>query len=267
MPNWACANYVASGDRVELEELVRTLNTMPNLLPDTPSGFGRYWLGNLFGAFGMTLEQIESSGISCRGTFDPDFCAVACLCGPDVDESSEFCLSDDGRLRFSTISAWDKCDDVDSLIFERFPSVSLAWSVTDEFGNFHYTHNPDGLTELPAFALNGLLYSEDDLDELAGGLRALIDVPEGVPGNLMNVLTGVYSQMTMGVVARAVFNWASLLWFFRKYEHVFASVPLGYCGVSCFLYRQQMFGLFNASLRYLHSAQFLISWPSSIALA
>ena len=31
----------------------------------------------------------------------------ACLCGPDVDESSEFCLSDDGRLRFSTISAWD----------------------------------------------------------------------------------------------------------------------------------------------------------------
>ena len=31
MPNWACANYVASGDRVELEELVRTLNTMPNL--------------------------------------------------------------------------------------------------------------------------------------------------------------------------------------------------------------------------------------------
>lgn len=99
MPNWACANYVASGDRVELEELVRTLNTMPNLLPDTPDGFGRYWLGNLFGAFGMTLEQIERSGISCRGTFDPDFCAVACLCGPGVDESSEFCLSDDGRLR------------------------------------------------------------------------------------------------------------------------------------------------------------------------
>ena len=41
MPNWACANYVASGDSVELEELVRTLNTMPNLLPDTPNGFGR----------------------------------------------------------------------------------------------------------------------------------------------------------------------------------------------------------------------------------
>lgn len=59
------------------------------------------------------------------------------------------------------------------------PLVSLAWSVTDEFGNFHYTHNPDGLTELPAFALNGLLYSEDDLDELAADLRAFIDIPEG----------------------------------------------------------------------------------------
>ena len=63
MPNWACANYVASGDRVELEELVRTLNTMPNLLPDTPSGFGRYWLGNLFGAFGMTLEPYIPASI------------------------------------------------------------------------------------------------------------------------------------------------------------------------------------------------------------
>ncbi len=84
-----------------------------------------------------------------------------------------------GRLRFSTISAWDKSVDVDSLIVERFQSVSLAWSVTDEFGNFHYTHNPDGLTDLPAFALNGLLYSEDDLDELAGDLRAFIDIPDG----------------------------------------------------------------------------------------
>ena len=179
MPNWACANYVASGDSVELEELVRTLNTMPNLLPDTPNGFGRYWLGNLFGAFGMTLEQIERSDISCRGTFDPDFWAVACLCGPGVDESCEFCLSEDGHLRFSIVSAWNKCDDVESLIVERFPSVSLAWSATDEFGNFHHTHNPDGFTDLPAFALNGLLYSEDDLDELAADLRAFIDIPEG----------------------------------------------------------------------------------------
>ena len=51
--------------------------------------------------------------------------------------------------------------------------------MTDEFGNFHDTYIPDGLTELPAFALNGLLYSEDDLDELAGDLRAFIDIPEG----------------------------------------------------------------------------------------
>lgn len=30
-----------------------------------------------------------------------------------------------------------------------------------------------------AFALNGLLYSEDDLDELAADLRAFIDISEG----------------------------------------------------------------------------------------
>lgn len=96
MPNWACANYVASGDSVELKELVRILNTMPNLLPDTPSGFGRYWLGNLFGAFGMTLEQIESNGISCRGTFDPDFCAwPACAVRAWMRAASSVCRRTD----------------------------------------------------------------------------------------------------------------------------------------------------------------------------
>ena len=36
-----------------------------------------------------------------------------------------------------------------------------------------------GSADLPAFVLNGLLYSEDDLDELAADLRAFIDIPEG----------------------------------------------------------------------------------------
>ena len=38
---------------------------------------------------------------------------------------------------------------------------------------------PLELLSYPAFALNDLLYSEDDLDDLAADLRAFIDIPEG----------------------------------------------------------------------------------------
>lgn len=51
MPNWACTNYIATGDPDELKEFVRTLNTMPDLLKGQPFSFGRYWMGNLLAAF------------------------------------------------------------------------------------------------------------------------------------------------------------------------------------------------------------------------
>ena len=54
MPNWACTNYIATGNPDELKEFVRTLNTMPDLLKGQPFSFGRYWMGNLLAAFGMT---------------------------------------------------------------------------------------------------------------------------------------------------------------------------------------------------------------------
>ena len=157
MPNWACTNYIATGDMDELQEFARTLNTMPDLLKGSPFGFGRYWMGNLLAAFGMTREEIDESPIYCRGTFDPNFHAVACFCGPDVDEKDEFSVDADGRLRFSTVSAWGKSDDIEEFIRDKFPSIEFAWSSTDEFGNFHNTCNPEGFTDLPAFVLDGCL--------------------------------------------------------------------------------------------------------------
>lgn len=127
MPNWACTNYIATGDMDELQEFARTLNTMPDLLKGSPFGFGRYWMGNLLAAFGMTREEIDESPIYCRGTFDPNFHAVACFCGPDVDEKDEFSVDADGRLRFSTVSAWGKSDDIEEFIMDKFPSIEFAW--------------------------------------------------------------------------------------------------------------------------------------------
>ena len=41
------------------------------------------------------------------------------------------------------------------------PLVSLAWSVTDEFGNFHYTHNPDGRSWQSDECLDWCLFTDD----------------------------------------------------------------------------------------------------------
>ena len=169
MPNWACNHIVASGDQEQLRALAQTLNTMPNY----SSGFGRYWMGNLAAALlGVDADGLDRCrGMHLRGTLDPDFYAQACLCGPYVDQKREFEVDEDGRMRFSTTSAWDRSEDLENLILEKFPGISLAWSCTDEFGNFHTTHNPERIPDLDVIAFNGCQYSRNDLMELKRDLK------------------------------------------------------------------------------------------------
>lgn len=169
MPNWACNHIVASGDLEQLRALAQTLNTMPNY----SSGFGRYWMGNLAAALlGVDAEGLDRyKGMHLRGTLDPDFYAQACLCGPYVDQKREFEVDEDGRMRFSTTSAWDRSEDLENLILEKFPGITLAWSCTDEFGNFHVTHNPERIPDLDVIAFNGCQYSRNDLMELKRDLK------------------------------------------------------------------------------------------------
>ena len=169
MPNWACNHIVASGDQEQLRALAQTLNTMPNY----SNGFGRYWMGNLAAALlGVDADGLDRyKGMHLRGTLDPDFYAQACLCGPYVDQKREFEVDEDGRMRFSTTSAWDRSEDLENLILEKFPGITLAWSCTDEFGNFHVTHNPERIPDLDVIAFNGCQYSRNDLMELKRDLK------------------------------------------------------------------------------------------------
>ena len=169
MPNWACNHIVASGDLEQLRALAQTLNTMPNY----SSGFGRYWMGNLAAALlGVDADCLDRyRGMHLRGTLDPDFYAQACLCGPYVDQKREFEVDEDGRMRFSTTSAWDRSEDLENLILDKFPGITLAWSCTDEFGNFHTTHNPERIPDLDVIAFNGCQYSRNDLMELKRDLK------------------------------------------------------------------------------------------------
>ena len=169
MPNWACNHIVASGDQEQIRALAQTLNTMPNY----SNGFGRYWMGNLAAALlGVDADGLDRyRGMHLRGTLDPDFYAQACLCGPYVDQKREFEVDEDGRMRFSTTSAWDRSEELENLILEKFPGITLAWSCTDEFGNFHTTHNPERLPDLDVIAFNGCQYSRNDLMELKRDLK------------------------------------------------------------------------------------------------
>ena len=178
MPNWACNHLVASGDQKQLRALAETLNTMANL----ENGFGRYRMGNLADTLMGVAEEdlVNHSTMHLRGTLNPDFYAQACLCGPNVDQKKEFTVDPDGKMRFSTTSAWDRSEDLEDLILEKFPGIIFAWSCTDEFGNFHVTHNPEKLPELDVIAFNGLQYSRNDVLELKRDLR------ENCPGLRFN---------------------------------------------------------------------------------
>lgn len=167
MPNWCTTNYVVKGSKDDLCRLVKTLNNMPQF----ENGFGKFWMGNLFGAFGMSRDEVLHSHISCRGVVDPDFYAVPCFFGPRTDDSAKFSLDDNDVLRLSTTTAWSRSEDFEKLILKHFPSITLAWSSTDEFGNFHYTHNPEDIPELAVVALDGLSYARNEVTEFKFQLK------------------------------------------------------------------------------------------------
>ena len=220
MPNWACNHIVASGDLEQLRALAQTLNTMLNY----SNGFGRYWMGNLAAA----LLVVDADGLDryrgmhLRGTLDPDFYAQACLCGPYVDQKREFEVDEDGRMRFSTTSAWDRSEDLENLILEKFPGITLAWSCTDEFGNFHTTHNPERLPDLDVIAFNGCQYSRNDLMELKRDLKENcpglgFNEDAGMDYFLSGEFLGLYGEWSRDFISEEEDVWAPYL---EIYEEV-----------------------------------------------
>ena len=214
MPNWACNHIVASGDLEQLRALAQTLNTMLNY----SNGFGRYWMGNLAAALlGVDADGLDRyRGMHLRGTLDPDFYAQACLCGPYVDQKREFEVDEDGRMRFSTTSAWDRSEELENLILEKFPGITLAWSCTDEFGNFHVTHNPERIPDLDVIAFNGCQYSRNDLMELKRDLKENcpglgFNEDAGMDYFLSGEFLGLYSEWSRDFISEEEDVWAPYL--------------------------------------------------------
>lgn len=185
MPNWCVTKYKAVGSKEDIEALAKTLNDLPNAIEN---GFGRLWIGNLFARFGYSKEEILRGHISCRGILDPEYETEPCLCGPCDPDGGEVKFepyAGGTRLDFAATTAWGPSGDLSDLIEEEFPSVTLCWSATDEFANFHTLHNPLGLPGLPRFYFAGEVYTEDETDSLVKlmtGECPGLDIPKTADG-------------------------------------------------------------------------------------
>lgn len=170
MANNCVTNYVIRGEKEELLSLANTLNTMIN----HENGYGRYWIGNLLMAFGMTKEEVLNTGC-CRGTFSPDLNLVATLAFPDIDEEWEFSVDDDGLLKLSTVTAWGRSDELHTIIKDKYPSLEFFFFSTDECGNFHEIHDPENLGGFSSFYFQreyeSSYYTEDEYEKFLEDMR------------------------------------------------------------------------------------------------
>lgn len=121
MPNWCDTTYHVVGDRQELNALYEMMTKLYNMeKPLVENGFGTDWLGCLVEALGEDWNKVY-----CRGTFY------------DVD------LSED-ELRFVTDTAWSPCDEVISLLKEKYPTLDFYYYAEEPGCGIFQTNDADG---------------------------------------------------------------------------------------------------------------------------
>ena len=110
MPNWSLTNYAIIGDKKEIRSLYGKMKWLESRQePFLPNGFGKTWLGCLVKSLGGNPEKVY-----CRGQW------------------SNLKLSG-GRLTFDVEHAWSRPDEVEELIADRYPSLSIYF-LEEELG-------------------------------------------------------------------------------------------------------------------------------------
>ena len=111
MPNWCMTSYALIGDRREVRSLYNKMKHLQERkTPLAPNGFGSAWLGCLVKRLGKDPQSVY-----CRGSW------------------SNLTLSEEGVLRFDTEHAWSRPDEVEELIREVYPSISIYF-LEEELG-------------------------------------------------------------------------------------------------------------------------------------
>ena len=104
MPNWCSTVYKIQGQPEEVYGLYERMKRLQEMKePLKPNGFGTAWLGNLVEDLGVDFNKVQ-----CRGSWDG------------------LCIEED-VLSFYTETAWYRCTEVEDLIREKYPSLSIAF--------------------------------------------------------------------------------------------------------------------------------------------
>ena len=149
MPNWCSTRYVCCGDPEEIQGLYDRMTRLAQMKePLKPNGFGTTWLGNLVEDLGVDFNKVQ-----CRGSWD----------GLELDG---------GVLRFWTETAWYRCTELEDLIKEKYPSLSIAFRV-EESGMAIYEKNDE--TFFPEEYIVDIEDDETTYCDEADALRILSD--------------------------------------------------------------------------------------------
>ena len=104
-------SYALIGDKREVRSLYNKMKHLQERkTPLAPNGFGSAWLGCLVKRLGKDPQSVY-----CRGSW------------------SNLTLSEEGVLRFDTEHAWSRPDEVEELIREVYPSISIYF-LEEELG-------------------------------------------------------------------------------------------------------------------------------------
>lgn len=122
MSNWCCTSYVVTGDRKEVRDLYEKMKSLEDGEKSlVENDFGKTWLGNLVTVLGGDWDKVH-----CRGEFF----------NLQID-------SDDGAVRFETLSAWAESRDTRNFIQSKYPSLEFYYR-SEEPNMCIYTTNDEG---------------------------------------------------------------------------------------------------------------------------
>lgn len=158
MPNWAYTQYLAVGDKSQLQKLHSIMDELEGMKSPGlhENGFGPTWLGNLVIKLGGDWEKVY-----CRGSWD------------------NLLLHEDGAVSFTVESAWDETNEVRHFIEEKLPGIKLYYQ-TEESGMCIYKTNDDTGAYFPE---RYYLWVENADTEYYRDLSDVIKVVEDITGS------------------------------------------------------------------------------------
>lgn len=161
MPNWCLTNYKIYGDEKDLRSLHKKMKNLENRKESLlPNGFGKNWLGNLAKRLGKSPKSLD-----CRGDWNELLL--------ERDDKGDLCLS------FNTETAWSRSEDIEHLILENYPNVSLFFFAEEGGCGIYETNDERG----DVFPERYCLVTPEDLEyyTLEGLLKAVGELTGGNP--------------------------------------------------------------------------------------